>query len=86
MRPLIQTSSNGYKREKVKTTSQAMRVLVGAAALALISVGSPADARTTCTGDEYFVTCEHSEWTAQGYVTCRASGNPNFLSWTCTNY
>lgn len=86
MRQLISTSSNGYKRQMVRSMSNNMRLLIGAAAVACISVGSPAEARTTCTGDEYFVTCEHSEWTSNGYVTCRASGNPNFLNWTCSNY
>ena len=64
----------------MKTILLTALLLVGAV------IPTSVEARTTCTGDEYFVTCEHSEWTPNGYVTCRASGNPNFLSWTCSSY
>ena len=60
MRQLISTSSNGYKRPMVKSMSQKIRKLIGAAAISLLIVG-PAQAYTTT------YTCSYGSCTGRGH-------------------
>ena len=59
------------------------------AGLSFIAPVPPAEAlEATCTGDQYYVNCTASgyDYESGKYVNCYASGNPDFLQWTCSSY
>ena len=71
----------------VKSTLTTLSALALGCVLAGVAV-KPADASTQCTGDEYYVSCTHSEFDYESgqYVTCYGSGMPGYITWTCNSF
>ena len=57
-------------------------------AAALTVVSSPAEAYTSCTGDQYYVSCTSSEYDYRSgkMINCYGSGTPGYVNWSCTSY